>query len=71
MRRWPGRSLNYEIFKFLCLPHLLENTLEESPDCSPGPQPHDPQLFRASSEVSLAEERGLDEPPGLTVYNRL
>src|SRR5215211_6020701 len=71
MRRWPGRSLNYEIFKFLCLPHLLENTLEDSPDCSPGPQPHVPRLFRASSKVSQAEERGLEDPAGLTINNGL
>jgi hypothetical protein len=53
--------------KFLCPHYLLENTLEESPDCS-GPQPHDPRLFRASLKVSLADERGLDDPAGLTIY---
>ena len=51
--------------------HLLENTPEESPACSPGPQPHVPQLFRASLKVSVAEERGLDDPAGLTINNGL
>jgi hypothetical protein len=57
--------------KFLCPLHLLENTLEESPNCSPGPQPHVRQLFRASSNVSLAEERDLDDPADLTINNGL
>jgi len=47
--------------------HLLENTLEKSPNSSPGPQPHVRRLFRASSEVSLAEERSLEDPAGLTI----
>jgi|SRR5215211_9095286 len=51
--------------------HLLENTSEESPDCSPGPQPHIPQLFKASSNVLLGEERALEEPAGLTTNNGL
>jgi hypothetical protein len=50
-----------EIFMTL---HLLENTLEESPESSPGPQPHVLRLFRASSNVSLGEGRGLDDPCG-------
>ena len=41
--------------------HLLENIPEEFPDCSPGPQPHDPQFFKASSNVSLGGERSLDD----------
>jgi hypothetical protein len=47
------------------------NTPEESPNSSPGPQPHVPQLFKAASKVSLGEERGLDDPAGLTIYNSL
>src|SRR5215203_1988387 len=43
----------------------------EVPDSSPGPQPHVPHLFQASSKVSIAEERGLDDPVGLTIYNGL
>jgi hypothetical protein len=58
-----------EIFMTLSPPR--ENTLEESPDSSPGPQPHVPQLFRASLKVSLAEERGLDDPAGLTRFDGL
>jgi hypothetical protein len=57
--------------KFFMNHHLLEHTPEKSPDCSPGPQPHVPQLFRASSTVSPAEERGLDDPAGLTICNGL
>src|SRR5918994_7407450 len=52
-------------------PHLLEKTSEESLDCSPGPQPHVPRLFKASSNVSLGEERGLEDPADLTTYNGL
>jgi hypothetical protein len=51
--------------------HLVENTLEESPDYSPGAQPHVPQLFKASSNASIAEERGLEDPAGLTKNNSL
>ena len=44
----------------------------KSPNSSPaGPQLHVPRLSRASSNVSLAEERGIDESPGLTIYNGL
>jgi hypothetical protein len=58
--------------KFLCLPHLLENTPEEGvPHSSPGPQPHVPQLYRTSSNASLPDEWDLDDPAGLTVYNGL
>ena len=57
--------------KFLWVRHLVENTPEESPDCSPGPQPHVPQLFRASLKVSLGEQRGLGEPAGLTIFGGL
>ena len=42
--------------------HLLENTFEKSFDSAPGPQPHVPRLLKASSNLSLAEERGLDDP---------
>jgi hypothetical protein len=52
-------------------PHLLENNPEKSPDCSPGPQPHDPRLFKAPSNVSLGEERGLEYPAGLTTFHGL
>ena len=47
--------------------HLLENTFEKSFDSAPGPQPHVPRLLKASSNLSLAEERGLDDPAGLTI----
>jgi hypothetical protein len=40
--------------------HLLEKTPEEFPDSSPGLQPHVPQLFKASSNVSLADERSFE-----------
>jgi hypothetical protein len=56
---------------FLWPHHLVENIREESPDPSLGPQPHVPQLFRASSEVSLGEERGLEYPAGLTIDSGL
>jgi hypothetical protein len=32
---------------FLWPHHLLENTLGKFSDCSPGPQPHVPRLFKA------------------------
>jgi hypothetical protein len=50
--------------------HLLENTPEESP-IVPGPQLHVPLLFRASSNASVAEERGLEDPADLTIFDGL
>ena len=66
-RRWPGRSSISEIVKFFLTPHLLENNPEEFPDCSTGPQPHVRKLMKASSNVSIGEERGLEYPVGLTI----
>jgi len=48
--------------------HYLENILEKSPNSSPGPQPHVTRLIRASSKVSKADERDLEDPAGLTIY---
>jgi hypothetical protein len=67
----PPRLPTSEILKFLRPHHLVENTLEESLDCSPGPQPHVPQLFRAPQNASIGEERGSDDPAGLTTYKGL
>jgi hypothetical protein len=36
-----------------------------------GPQPHVPQLFIAFPKVSVGEERGLEDPAGLTINNGL
>jgi hypothetical protein len=51
--------------------HLVENTPEKSPNSSPGPPPHVPRLFKASSNVSVAEGRGLEDAAGLTMYRGL
>jgi len=48
---------------------------QHAPDCTArvflypyaGSEPHVPQLFKASSNVSLGEERGLDDPAGLSI----
>ena len=52
-------------------PYLLENTLEEGVPDTCGPQPHVPRLFKAPSIASIAEERGLEDPAGLTIYSGL